>query len=268
MTIRPRTLAMLAVLWTSFTVDAYAANGSLLDVSTTTTWLDSANAAYGPWTVEDVSYRFAPDGSAGVEIANRRAADRYHPSTEQFVQIDKYARVSRTVTIYGAAAFGSAAPFPQSRYTAEADVAAGKHFVLAAGGSAGTLYGIGATRQLILGGDYYAGNGYASLRYRPSWSAALGNTQSYSLAVGFGRPQNVMNVVRVGGGGENDTSLVNPLNPTIVGERDFGLGYSFKKWTTARTGYHVDLGYGTLSRTRGGQIYSQNTFGAGLFYAP
>lgn len=53
-----------------------------------------------------------------------------------------------------------------------------------------------------------------------------------------------------------------------MGERDFGVGYSFKKWTTSRTGYHVDLGYGTLSRTRGGQIYSRNTVGAGLFYAP
>lgn len=268
MTMRRCIFAVLAVFGFSIPVIARAANGSLVDLSTTVTWLDSANAAYGPWTVEDLSYRFPPDASSGIELTNRRAADRYHPNTERFAQIDKYVHVSRTVTVYGAAAFGSGAPFPQARYTAELDVATGKHLVLAAGGSAGTLYGIGPSRQLILGGDYYAGNGYASFRYRPTWSTALGNTQSYSLAVGFGRPQNVMNVVRIGGGGENDTSLVNPLNPAIVGEREFGVGYSFKKWTTPRTGYHLDAGYGTLSRNRGGQIYSQNTFGAGFFYAP
>lgn len=261
-------IALLGVLGWTIPSSARAANGSLIDVSATTTFLSSSNSAYGPWIAEDLIYRFPPSGSTGIEIANRHAADRFHPNTAQFVQIDKYARIAPGLTAYGSAAYGTAAPFPQSRYTAELDVSATKHLVLAAGGSAGTLYGVGSTRGLVVGADYYAGNGYASFRYRPVWSASLGSTQSYSLAVGFGRPQNVMNVLRIGGGGENDTSLLNPLNPTIVGEREFGVGYSLKKWTTPSTGYHVDLGYGTLSRNNAGRIYSQNTLGIGLFYAP
>jgi len=140
--------------------------------------------------------------------------------------------------------------------------------VLAAGATTGTLYGLGSTQQLIAGVDYYSGNGYASFRYRPTWSKALGNTQGYSLAIAFGRPEMLMNTVRFAAGGENDTSLVNPLNPTIVGEREFSIGYSLRRWTTQRTGYHIDVSLGTLDRTRGGQLYAQTTFGGGFFFVP
>lgn len=176
--------------------------------------------------------------------------------------------MGRRASGYASATFGSAAPFPQQRYAVEIEVPAAKRWVLAAGGTTGTLYGLGSTQQLVVGADYYAGNGYASFRYRPSWSKTLGNAGGYSLAVGFGRPQLLMHTVRLASGGENDTSLVNPLNPTIVGEREFSAGYTLRRWISQRTGYHIDISHGTLERTRGGQIYSETTLGFGFFFVP
>lgn len=246
---------------------AYA-DGGLVDVSVSQSTFDSSSNAYGPWIVEDFVYRFPPDSSAGIDITNRHASDRFNPNTERSITADKYFRFGPRASGYASASFGSAAPFAQQRYAAELDIATTKRLVLAAGGAFGTLYGLGSMRQVMLGADYYAGNAYASFRYRPTWSTTLGNTQGYSLAFAFGQPKNVMNTFRIGAGGENDTSLINPLNPTIVDEREFSIGYSLRKWTTPRTGYHLDISHGTLSRTGGAQLYSQTTLGAGIFFVP
>ncbi|GAC1506909.1 MAG: hypothetical protein NVS1B14_12020 [Vulcanimicrobiaceae bacterium] len=72
--------------------------------------------------------------------------------------------------------------------------------------------------------------------------------------------------LRLGAGRDRDASLINPLNPSIVGEFEVGAGLSLKHWTAKNAGYHVDLGYGKLDRSAGGTIYSALSIGGGFFF--
>lgn len=240
--------------------------GGSADLSSTLFTLSSPSGAYGPWMLEDLYLRFAPSGQTGVQIEHRHAADRFNPNDETLVVLDTTHRFSPRLSSYAAVAAGSGAPYPQDRVTGELDLAAGRGIVLAAGGSFGTGYAIGSAQQLTLGLDYYFGDDYASLRYLPAWSRLLGSTQGYRLTVGLGHPGQTTETIRLGGGGENDASLVNPLNPTIVGEREYDAGLSIKHWTGAARGYHLDVSYGTLDRVGGGRIYSAEGVGLGVFF--
>lgn len=246
---------------------AFAADSGTVDASLVYSSHSSATNAYGPWFTEDLSVRFPPDSGTGIELTSRHASDRFNPNTEQFVQLDNYHRWTKGFTTYASAGFGSAAPFPQDRFAVEGDIAVTHGVVAVAGYSLGNQYTFGRVQQATVGADYYFGDDYLSLRYRPSWSAGLGNTQGYSGALGLGHPGRSMHTIRVGGGGENDASLINPLNPTLIGERTFDVGYSYKHWTSPGSGFHLDTGYGTLDRRSGGRIYAHTDVGAGVFFA-
>lgn len=246
---------------------ALAADSGTVDASVVYSSHDSATNAYGPWFTEDLVVRLPPDGGTGIEFATRHAADRFNPNTEQSVQIDNYHRWNRAFTSYASAQFGSAAPYAQDRFALEGDVGAGRHLVAVAGYALGNQYTFGHMQQLTLGTDYYFGDDYVALRYRPTWSAGLGTTQTYSAALALGHPGRSVHTFRIGGGGENDASLINPLNPTLIGERTFDVGYSYKHWVSPGGGFHLDTGYGTLDRSSGGRIYSHVDFGVGYFFA-
>lgn len=242
-----------------------AAAGSA-DISSSVSALTSPGNAYGPWVYENLDVQMPASGRLGFHFENRRASDRYHPHTAQLLGVDAYVPLSHAWTIYTAAWAGTAAPYPQDRLTLEADAKMGR-FVPFAGGSLGTGYGIGATRQLYAGVYYYFGDDYASFRYAPSWSPVLGSTSGYLFSLALGDPGKTTEIVRAGTAGEHDISLVSPVNPTIVGEREFDTSVTLKHWSNATSGYHLDVLYGTLSRARGGRIYSQTGIGAGVFFA-
>lgn len=246
---------------------AFAADSGSIDASAVYTSLSSPTNAYGPWINEDFVVRLPPDGSTGIELASRHAADRFNPNTERSLLVDNYHRWSHSFTTYASAQVGSAAPFPQDRFALEGDANVSRRVVAVAGYAIGNQYSFGRMQQLTLGSDLYFGDDYLSLRYRPTWSAGLGTTQSYNAALALGHPGRSVHTLRIGGGGENDASLINPLNPTLIGERTFDLGYGYKHWIDAGSGFHLDTGYGTLDRVGGGRIYSHLDFGAGYFFA-
>jgi len=258
------TLACIAL--SLLTGVAAQADGSV-DLSTTVTTLRSPANTYGPWVSTTLSVRLPPDRETGFEITNRRASDRLNPTTARFLEINNYHKFSRAISTYIAVAAGSAPPFPQSRFAAEVDVALSKHIGLALGGSTANDYVIGGLRQARLGLDYFFGDNYASIRYIPTWSALLGSSHAYSFALRAGVPGKTTETLRLGGGGENDASLINPLNPTLVGEVEIGASLSLQHWTRPERGYHIDVGYGSLNRSAGGQIYSALSLGGGFFFA-
>lgn len=246
---------------------ACAAAAGTVDISTSASAISSASNAYGPWIFEDVDVQLPPTGDIGVHFENRRASDRFNPSTHQLLGLDAYHSLSRATSVYAAAAFGSGAPYARDRFTLEADVRAGRGWVAFAGGSLGSGYGIGAMQQLYAGAYYYFGDDYASFRYAPSWSSVLGAARGYAFTLALGHPGRTTETLRAGTGGEQDISLITPLNPTIIGEREFGTSISVKHWTGKSSGYHVDLRYGTLDRAQGARIYSRTSLGAGVFFA-
>lgn len=228
--------------------------------------LSSPANAYGPWVYSDLDVQLPPDALTGIHLENRRASDRFHPNTAESASIDRYQRISRTGTLYGSASFGSAAPYPEDRVALEYDAGVGHGVVLFAGGSLANQYGLGGTQQLALGAYYYFGDSYASFRYAPAWSRALGSTQGYLFTLALGHPKRTVTTFRLGSAGENDVSLITPVNPTIVGEREFGASVSMKRWVTAASGFHIDLDYGTLDRTNGPRIYTRRGIGIGWFF--
>lgn len=243
-----------------------AAAGSV-DLSASASSLSSSSDAYGPWIVEGIDVQLPPSGNVGVHFENRRASDRYNPSTRQLFEVDAYRALSRSTSLYAAASFGSGAPYARDRFTLEANVKVARGWVAFAGGSLGSGYGIGSMQQLYAGVYYYFGDDYASFRYAPAWSSVLGAARGYAFALELGHPGRTTETLRAGTGGENDISLITPFNPTISGEREFGTSLSVKHWTGAARGYHVDLLYGTLDRTQGSRVYSRTSLGAGVFFA-
>jgi len=237
-----------------------------IDLSTTLTTLHSPADTYGPWVITSLSVRLPPSGETGFEFTNRRASDRLNPLTNRFLELNNYHRFTRRFSTYAAVGFGSGAPFPQIRIAAEADIAITKHLGIAVGGSTAQDYVIGGLHQARVGLDYFFGDNYASVRYIPTWSTLLGGSPAYSLAVGLGVPGKTTETLRLGAGSERDASLINPLNPSIVGEFEVGGGLSLKHWTAENRGYHVDLGYGKLNRAAGGTIYSALSVGGGFFF--
>lgn len=246
---------------------ATADSAGSADISTSFSAFSSPSNAYGPWVSENLDLQLPPDRRTGIHIENRRASDLYNPNTEFSVSLDRYQPLTRTVAFYASAGFGSGAPFPQDRFYAELDAKAAKSIVLFAGGALGSGYGIGATQQLTAGAYYYFGDDYISVRYAPAWSRTLGNVRGYQAALALGHPGRTTETFRLGSGGENDISLISPINPTIIGEREFGAGASIKHWTSTTSGYHLDLSYGMLGRTGGSRIYSRTSVGVGWFFA-
>lgn len=238
-----------------------------IDTSASVSAFSSPSNAYGPWVYVNVDAQLPPSGLTGLHFENRRASDRFNPNTEHAFTVDQYLRISPRTTAYASAQFGSGAPYARDRFTAEIDRAAGHGLVVFTGGSLGSGYGVGSLQQLYGGAYYYFGDDYVSVRYSPSWSSALGSTQGYQLSVALGHPRKTTETFRVGTGGEYDVSLVTPVNPTLIGEREFNSSVSVKHWITAANGYHVDLQYGSLNRTSGSHIYSRVGLGAGFFFA-
>ncbi len=266
---RPRSLSTVtaAICITLFSSPAARAdNGGSVDFAILNSTFSSPADAYGPWLAEDLNVRFGPDGTTGIEVVNRHAGDRFNRNTEQFYQLDNYHTWSKRFTTYAAAAYGSGAPYFQDRFTAEGDLGVAKGFVLVGGASVGQQYVLGSAQQAVLGADYYFGDDYASFRYRPTWSSVLGNTQGYSAAVSLGHDGRSTHTIRIGGGGENDASVINVINPTIIGERTFDVGYSYKHWIDPQRGFHVDLDQGALDRRDGGEIYHHTDVGIGYFF--
>ena len=248
-------------------IPAYADSSGSIDLAIYSSTFSSPSDAYGPWLAEDVNVRFGPDGSTGIEFINRHASDRFNPNTEQFYQLDNYHTWSKRFTTYASASYGSGAPYFQDRFTVEGDAGIAKGLVLIAGGGIGQQYVLGSAQQVALGTDYYFGDNYLSLRYRPAWSRVLGNTQGYSAALSLGHDGLSTHTIRVGAGGENDASVINIVNPTIVDERTFDVGYSYKHWLDAKRGFHIDLDQGSLDRRNGGEIYHHTDVGVGYFFA-
>lgn len=244
---------------------APAIAGGTIDASTTLDTLSSASGAYGPWVYEDLDVTLPPQGTTGIHFENRRASDKFNPTTHSFFGLDTYQRFSHSFTLYAGMFSGTGAPYPRFRFNAEAQIAAGAGFVPFAGGSVGSGYGIGATHSLTVGTYYYFGDNYAVVRYTPSWSQALGQVQGYSAALALGHPGKTVHTFRIGSGGENDISLISPVNPTIIGERDFSASYSVKQWLAKTSGVHAGITYSTLTRTGGARIYSGLGFTLGAF---
>ena len=86
------------------------------------------------------------------------------------------------------------------------------------------------------------------------------------FTLALGHPQRTVTTLRIGSAGENDVSLITPVNPTIVGEREFGTSVSVKHWVTPVSGFHIDLDYGALDRTNDSRIYTRRGIGLGLFF--
>lgn len=227
----------------------------------------SASSAYGPWVYENLDVQLPPGGNTGLHFENRRASDLYNPNTEHAFTVDRYVRVTHGLTGYAAAQFGSGAPYVRDRFTGELDMNAGHGLVAFAGGSLGSGYSVGTLQQLYGGAYYYFGDQYVSVRYAPSWSSVLGSAQGYSFTLALGHPQRTTETFRIGTGGEYDVSLINPVNPTLIGEREFDTSLSVKHWVSGSSGYHVDLLYGSLGRTSGSRIYTRTGIGGGVFFA-
>lgn len=238
-----------------------------VDVSASVATFASPSNAYGPWVYEDIDVQLPPSAQTGIHFENRRASDLFNPNTEQSLTVDQYLHVTRGITGYASAQFGSGAPYVRDRFTAELDAKAGRPFVIFMGGSLGSGYGVGSLQQLYGGVYYYRGDGYVSFRYSPAWSSVLGSTQGYLLTVALGHPQRTTETFRIGTGGEYDVSLITPVNPTLIGEREFNAGLSVKHWVNPASGYHIDLQYGSLNRTNGPHIYARTGLGAGFFFA-
>lgn len=257
---------MTATLLQSACLLARAGTAGSVQASVSVESLTSPANAYGPWIYEDVDVQLPPDALTGIHLENRHASDRFNPNTEQYVTLDRYQHVSRASTLYASASFGSGAPYSRDRFALEYDVGVGHGVVFFAGGALGNQYGLGAAQQLSLGAYYYFGDSYASFRYAPAWSRTLGSTQGYSFTLALGHPQRTVTTFRIGSAGENDVSLITPVNPTIVGEREFGAGISVKHWITPASGFHIDLDYGALDRTNGSRIYTRRGIGLGFFF--
>ncbi|MFN2450065.1 MAG: YaiO family outer membrane beta-barrel protein [Candidatus Baltobacteraceae bacterium] len=260
-------LAVLSLCVWILADTAHGAAAGSVDISTSASSLSSPSNVYGPWTFEDLDVQLPPDGEVGVHFENRRSADRFNSSTRQLLGLDASRAFSKAITLYAAASFGSGAPYARDRFTLETDVKVGRHWVPFIGGSLGSGYGIGATQQLDAGAFYYFGDDYASFRYMPSWSKLLGAAQGYTFALALGHPGRTTETFRAGTGGESDVSLITPLNPTLIGEREYTTSLSVKHWTGTARGYHIDLLYGTLDRTNAARIYSRISVGAGFFFA-
>lgn len=257
---------MTATLLQSACLLARADSAGSVQASVSVESLTSPTNAYGPWVYEDLDAQLPPDALTGIHLENRHASDRFNPNTEQYVSVDRYQRLSRSGTLYGSASFGSGAPYPQDRFSLEYDAGVGHGVVLFAGGALGNQYGLGSTQQLAIGAYYYFGDSYASFRYAPAWSRTLGSTQGYLFTLALGHPQRTVTTFRIGSAGENDVSLITPVNPTIVGEREFGTSVSVKRWVTPDSGFHIDLDYGALDRTNGTRIYTRRGIGVGYFF--
>lgn len=264
--IRPFSVKYVAAIAAAcLPVQALAAG--TVDVSASVSAFSSPSNAYGPWVYENVDAQLPPSGLTGLHFENRRASDRFNPNTEHAFTVDQYVRISPKTTAYASAQFGSAAPYVRDRFTAEIDQAAGHGLAFFAGASTGSGYGVGSLQQLYGGAYYYFGDDYVSVRYTPAWSSVLGSTQGYQLSLALGHPQKTTETLRIGTGGEYDVSLITPVNPSLIGEHEFGASFSVKHWITPANGYHVDLQYGSLNRTSGSHIYTRVGLGAGFFFA-
>jgi len=244
-----------------------AAAGGSADLSALASTLSSPSNAYGPWLTEDLSLRLPPDGGAGIEIVSRHTSDRFSPSTAQYFVLDDYHAWSKRFSTYVAAGAGTGAPFARTRFSLEGDLVTGRRIVAVAGLTVAQTYDAGALTQASIGLDYYFADDYLSLRYRPTWSATLGNTSGFASVLSLGRPGRSTHTLRLGGGGENDAASVGTVAPSIVGVRAFDASYTYKHWTGPASGFHLDLGYGTLTRRGGTRIYSHLDTGLGYFFA-
>lgn len=258
--------ALLTVLMLFGWTPAAAAQGGSVDVSASVSSLSSPSNAYGPWMYERLDVQLPPTGGTGLHFENRRAADRFNPTTEREFSIDRTQQLGRGLTGYAAAQFGSGAPYVRDRFVGELDATVGRGVVLFTGGSLGSGYGVGSLSQLYAGAYYYFGDDYLSFRYTPTWSPVLGSMRGYQAALSLGHPQRTTEIFRIGTGGEYDVSLISPVNPTLVGERELGASVTVKHWLTAERGFHVDLEYGRLDRTGGRNIYTRTGLGAGFFW--
>jgi hypothetical protein len=259
-------LAAVAVALIAACLGAQAHAGESVDLSTSITSVSSPGNIYGPWVTTDASVRLLPGAETGFEFTNRRASNLINPSTAWVLEVNNYHKFSRRLSTFAAVDAGSAAPYPRSRFAAEVDVSLTKHIGAALGGSTANDYVVGGLQQAHLGLDYFFGDNYASVRYIPTWSPRLGSSHAYSFAIRGGVPGKTTETLRLGAGGENDTSLINAVNPTLIGEYELGAGVSIKHWTGADRGYHVDLGYGQLNHAHGATIYSAVSVGGGLFF--
>lgn len=242
-----------------------AAAGSV-DLTTSLSTFASPSQAYGPWVYEDLDVQLPPSARTGIHLENRHASDRFNPNSEHSLSVDQYLVLRPGLTGYASAQFGSGAPYVRDRFTGELDAKAGRGFVIFTGGSLGSGYGVGSLQQIYGGAYYYFGDDYVSFRYSPAWSSVLGSTQGYQLTAALGHPQRTTETFRIGTGGEYDVSLITPVNPTLVGERERTAGFTLKHWVNPGSGYHIDLEYGSLDRTRGPHIYTRASFGAGFFF--
>lgn len=245
---------------------AAALAGGTVDISGAAYGLSSPSGAYGPWVYENIDVTLPPSGTTGLHFENRHASDKFHPTTESQFGIDTYKKISSALTLYAGAFAGTGAPYFRDRFTAEADVNVGRGFVPFVGGSLGSGYGVGPIGQITAGTYYYFGDDYFAVRYTPTWSKLLGQTQGYSATLALGHPGRTVHTFRIGVGGENDVSLINPDNPSIIGEREFAMGFDVKHWTTKTGGFHAGIEYGALSHAGGAQIYSRIGGRVGVFF--
>lgn len=259
--------AALAALLIALSMPAWGRAAGSIDVSASASGLSSPGGAYGPWFYERLDVQLPPAGATGLHFENRRASDRFNPNTEHEFSIDRSVRLGRGLTGYAAAQFGSGAPYVRDRFAGELDATVGRGLVLFTGGSLGSGYGVGSLSQLSAGAYYYFGDDYLSFRYTPVWSSVLGSMRGYQAALSLGHPQGTTETLRVGTGGEYDVSLISPVNPTLVGERELGASLSVKHWLSAERGFHVDLEYGRLDRTGGRNVYTRTGLGAGFFWS-
>lgn len=238
-----------------------------MDVSGSFSSLSSKSNAYGPWIYEDVDVQLPPSGATGLHFENRHASDRFNPTTVTQLTLDSYVPISHAATLYAAASSASGAPYWRDRFEAQMDVKAGGGFVLTGGAAFGSGYGTGSMHRLSAGFFYYFGDDYFSLRYVPVWSSLLGGMPGYQASLALGHPGRTVHTLRFGTGLESDVSLLSPVNPTILGERESAVGYTIKHWTGSNAGFHAGIEFGTLSRSGGARIYSRTAVSAGAFFA-
>src|SRR5579884_2365913 len=79
--------------------------GGSIDLSSSLSTLSSPSNAYGPWVYENLDIQLPPSGRTGIHFENRRASDRFNPTTEQLFVLDHYLRFTRSVSAYAAAEF-------------------------------------------------------------------------------------------------------------------------------------------------------------------
>jgi len=232
-------------------------------------WFTSPGSLYGPWSVENFSFRhYDGNGSVGFSVENEATHDRLNPHVGQYVVVDNYHDWSRRFYTYASVGLGTGQPFPSSSLFLEGDIHVD--------GDAPLLLGVGAnaTRDisgitehyLSIGPTYYWPHFNATVRYLPLWASDGSSSAATDVALEYGDEGRSLTDLTVQAGGSLLAVEQNGVMTIAPGERSFTVDLEHKQWISERGGYRVGAIYGHLTnRATGAPIYTQQGAVLGVF---